>query len=184
MRRVAEPVLRGFETGFALQVSSHAIACTEVRDRAFSTMSHKSCSVHGGDGLALVIHGDPAGPTALGRGGGDLGYGGLQDALVVEFDTWYNAGPVTLDLLQDHVSVQASSMRTGARVGPGIAARLGMARPAALADGAVHRVKVVYVPYVETAWLPSFMGSPSLVPLLVDGGKGVAWEHLGCSWTT
>jgi len=40
-----------------------------------------------GDGLAIVLHGDPGGHSRLGSGGGGLGYGGLSPCLAIEIDT-------------------------------------------------------------------------------------------------
>lgn len=40
----------------------------------------------GGDGLVFVVQ--AGSPTALGGGGGGIGYGGLLDSVGVEFDTW------------------------------------------------------------------------------------------------
>ena len=113
MRLEPAPVLNGFESGFTFQVTDHSQACTQVKDAAFGTASHKSCAVAGGDGFAFVLHGDPAGSAALGGRGGGLGYAGLANALVVEFDTWYNGGGGGGDAggddgLWDHVSVHAS----------------------------------------------------------------------------
>ena len=62
------PVLRGFETIFSWQITDHSVECTEHVDRSFSQNLHRSCAVHGGDGFAFVIHGDPADASALGGG--------------------------------------------------------------------------------------------------------------------
>jgi hypothetical protein len=43
------------------------------------------------DGLALVIHASPNGPTTQGLGGGGLGYGGLVPCLAVELDLFQTA---------------------------------------------------------------------------------------------
>jgi hypothetical protein len=43
------------------------------------------------DGLALVIHASPNGPSTLGLGGGGLGYGGLVPCLAVELDLFQTA---------------------------------------------------------------------------------------------
>ena len=43
------------------------------------------------DGLALVIHASPDGPSALGLSGGGLGYGGLTPCLAVELDLFQTA---------------------------------------------------------------------------------------------
>lgn len=43
-------------------------------------------SSRGGDGFAFVIQNQA--PTALGHGGMELGYGGIQNSIAVEFDSW------------------------------------------------------------------------------------------------
>ena len=57
--------------------------------------------VHGGDGFAFVIHLDPNATKTLGQPGEGLGYAGIRNSLVVEFDTWYN--PSQGDHFTDHV---------------------------------------------------------------------------------
>lgn len=79
------PVLRGFETIFSWQITDHSVECSEHVDRSFSQHLHKSCAVHGGDGFAFVIHGDPADSAALGGDGEHLGYGGISNSLAIEF---------------------------------------------------------------------------------------------------
>lgn len=44
----------------------------------------------GADGIAFVMHNDPAGPSALGKEGGGIGYQELSNSVVVEFDTYMN----------------------------------------------------------------------------------------------
>lgn len=181
-RSARVPVLDGFETGFSYQVTDHARACTLVKDASFGPLSHRSCRVHGGDGLALVLHGDPAaGAGALGAGGGGLGYGGLRNALVVELDAWYNPNarapggggpPDADDALEDHVSVQAAPPGGDGAVTPGAATRLGHLARTPVADGAVHTLRVVYYPGVRADMLPRFSASTPLLPFLKDGGDG------------
>ena len=43
----------------------------------------------GADGIAFVMHNDPAGPSALGLEGGGIGYQEISNS-VVEFDTYMN----------------------------------------------------------------------------------------------
>lgn len=57
--------------------------CTEHSDPLFSRRLHSTCSVRGGDGLAFVLHRDPAEAEAVGGAGADMGYGGLRDSLAV-----------------------------------------------------------------------------------------------------
>ncbi|HQR04654.1 MAG: PEPxxWA-CTERM sorting domain-containing protein [Proteobacteria bacterium] len=42
------------------------------------------------DGLALMFQNDPAGANALGGGGGTIGAGGIQNAVGIGFQSWYN----------------------------------------------------------------------------------------------
>lgn len=74
------PVLRGFETTFSWKITDHSKECSIHTDRKYAQFEHESCAVHGGDGFAFVIHGDPADETALGRDGGDIGYGGISNS--------------------------------------------------------------------------------------------------------
>lgn len=178
MRTERLPVLDGFETGFTFQVTDHSRACTLVKDPTFGPVSYRSCAVHGGDGFALVLHGDDAGSGAVGEGGGGLGYAGLTNALVVELDTWYNPNPPngagggeSDDALEDHVTVQASvGGAAGGRVTSTASSRLGHIIRAPLADGALHTVRVVYWPVIRTDLLHAFTASSTLLPFLKDGG--------------
>jgi hypothetical protein len=74
------PVLRGFETTFTWQIIDHSKECSIHTDRAFAQYEHESCAIHGGDGFAFVIHGDPADESALGGDGEQLGYGGIMNS--------------------------------------------------------------------------------------------------------
>jgi hypothetical protein len=64
--------------------------------------------VHGGDGFSFVMQLDPNGTEAVGMRGEGLGYGGIRNALVVEFDTWY-VPPVRVRLCQS--SLRFSRLR-------------------------------------------------------------------------
>ncbi|RQM26538.1 hypothetical protein B5M09_009294 [Aphanomyces astaci] len=55
----------------------------------------------GGDGFAFVIQNE--GGASIGRGGHEVGYGGIRNAVSVEFDTTYNAD--TADMYENHVSI-------------------------------------------------------------------------------
>lgn len=190
MRLEPVPILNGFEVGFAFQVTDHSLACTQVRDRAFSLRTYQSCAVNGGDGLAFVLHNDANMSAALGAPASGMGYAGLRNALAVELDSWYNAEPGVDDLIFDHVAVQVSppgplADASGAASGSvggagrdrdpvvteGVVSRVGPMRRAALADGRVHRVKVAYWPFLKFDLLPRFTASSSLTPFLVDDGE-------------
>ena len=61
-----------------------------------------SSSVNGGgDGMAFVMHNDPAGPGALGNPGQGMGYQGINNSVTLEFDTFKN----TWDPDANHVAI-------------------------------------------------------------------------------
>jgi glucose/arabinose dehydrogenase len=65
-----------------------------------------SGGTNGADGLAFVIQGGAA--TALGSGGGGVGYAGLGNSLAIEFDTYQNAG----DPNNNHISLLRNGSTT------------------------------------------------------------------------
>lgn len=69
------------------------------------TISHQGGE--GADGMAIVLHSDPAGVKAVGRGGCDLGYGGLKNCLAIELDTYRSVDRCD-DPPTPHVSVHTA----------------------------------------------------------------------------
>ncbi len=88
------------------QVDAHGVALTQdVKHRLGGLMTKQQLDLNvdsklhlsvgfritaghpNGDGLALVLHASPDGPTRIGSGGGGLGYGGLSPCLAIEIDT-------------------------------------------------------------------------------------------------
>ncbi len=67
----------------------------------------------GADGMALVIHNDPRGASALGGDGSTMGYGNqsaftpIANSLVIEIDT-YDAGTPWFDPDANHISAQTN----------------------------------------------------------------------------
>ena len=167
------PVLMGFETSFSFQVTDHSRTCSEHVDPSLSSNRlHRSCAVHGGDGFAFVIHVDGRDTAAIGHDGEDLGYGGMNNSLAIEFDLWTNVASQqnSDDLFADHISIHSGSE---GRNNPGEGTALGYAAAAAdLADGKVHRVSIVYLPYVEQAYFPKMTANQNLLPYLLDNGEG------------
>uniref|UniRef100_A0A7S1CPA8 RING-type E3 ubiquitin transferase n=1 Tax=Bicosoecida sp. CB-2014 TaxID=1486930 RepID=A0A7S1CPA8_9STRA len=173
-RKQRVSVYTGFETAFSFKMSDLSKSCTFVRDRSFNTHHHTSCMVHGGDGFALVIHGNyqntgsvGEGIHSLGEGGEGMGYEGIPNSLAIEFDTWWN--PRTEDVFDDHVGIQTLGPQPNH---PGTHARLGVAQPHPLADGRIHTAKVAYYRYLKYDLLPYFKGSSSLLPWLLDNAEG------------
>ncbi len=93
----------------------------------------------GGEGLAFVIQGGA--PTALGQGGDGLGYAGLTQALVIEFDTLSSL--LTFDSGDNEVSVHSGG--AGA-VSASELGSLGLTNLAPNLDGGVRNVVIEYVP--------------------------------------
>lgn len=68
----------------------------------------------------------------------------------------------------DHVSVQSAGKGPNDANERGL---LGSPRPAALADGKVHLVRIVYHNELQTRYLHRLVASPSLLPLLRGNGE-------------
>ena len=165
------PVLKGFNTTFQFQITDHSQTCSYRLDPSFSLKHHKSCVVHGGDGFAFVIHSDPNATSAIGRNGEDLGYGGMKNALAIEFDMWTNAGKKDSDdFFEDHISIHSGGNDVIESIGKQTA--LGYSRVADLADGKYHSVKVSYLPYLETKYFEGMTANENLIPYLKDNGAG------------
>lgn len=164
------PVIRGFDTTFSFQITAQSKVCTFHIEPMASKNHHKSCAVHGGDGFAFVIHSDRNGASAIGGDGQDLGYGGIENSLVIEFDTWTNVDTQgSNDLFNDHISVHSGSRGINSA---NASTMIGNWRPAGLADGKVHRARVQYLPYVEEKYLESMTANEILLPFLKDDGEG------------
>jgi hypothetical protein len=73
-----QAIANGFETTFRFQIS-------ELRE----TGTPDSSGNFGGDGLAFVLQNNSV-DAISDFGGGDLGYGSINQTLAVEFDTWDN----------------------------------------------------------------------------------------------
>jgi hypothetical protein len=170
----------GFTTGFTFALREASRSCVRVRERSLSALTYAACAATGGDGFAFVLRGEAAAAAgagtaaALGAGASGLGYAGLRDALVVAFDTFFNAE--LGDLPTEFVSVRGPVTRGGS-VGAGAAWRLAPARAAALADGRPHVVRLRYHASLAAATRAGgalagaqLAAAPALAPLLVDAG--------------
>lgn len=168
-RRVS--VLKGFDTTFTFQMGlDQSKVCTQRIDPMTLEEQYKSCSVHGGDGFAFVIHADERGFDAIGKDGQQLGFGGIRNSLAIEFDSW---GNVELqgsdDLYQDHIALHSAS--TGAN-SANASTMLGYWKPTWLADGKRHRARVQYLSYIEEKYFDQLSGNENLIPYLKDNGEG------------
>ena len=166
------PVLQGFDTKFEFQISDHSRTCTEHMDPGFGLKHHTTCSVHGGDGLAFVIHGDPDGPSSIGGNGAELGYGGIENGLAVEFDMWTNVASIHVsndDIFSDHISIHSNGPDA---LTSDSASALGGSRAHDMADGGVHIAEVLYLPYIEPRYFERMSANENLAKYIKDNGEG------------
>ncbi|KAG7378499.1 hypothetical protein PHYPSEUDO_009975 [Phytophthora pseudosyringae] len=132
-------VREGFTTSFSFRAANPSTVCKVMDD------VHTNCRSRGGDGFAFVVHNDIQQELALGSGGMGLGYGGLQNALAVEFDTWFN--PELLDVYENHLSVHVSGR--GGVVQPNHTHSLGSTSNLPDLTEDIHTVRVTYKPNLD-----------------------------------
>jgi hypothetical protein len=163
-------VSNGFDTFFTFQMSDHSKECTLHKDQYFTQISFRTCSVHGGDGFAFVIHNSPdsvlTNSFPLGGNGGDMGFGGIKNSLAVAFDTWQNPGEDTLGV--DHISIQSRGTGANDALEAGL---LGFPRAQEIADGAIHTARIKYFPELMPEYFDQLVASDSLLPYLRDNGE-------------
>lgn len=97
------------------------------------------------DGMAFVIQAGQ-GLTAVGSGGGDIGYDGIPNSIAVEFDTFQNSS--NNDPASPHIGIQSNGTGPNS-ANHGTTGNLGAdlsggAVVATFADGAVHTVTITY----------------------------------------
>lgn len=91
----------------------------------------------GADGMAFVLHNDPAGANAQGMAGGGLGAYGIHNGLAIEFDV-YDNGAIIGDIAQDHTGIFDTDAI------PGTGQITGPTALANIEDGKWHAVQVVW----------------------------------------
>ena len=69
----------------------------------YSMTAHFGSMDGGADGICMVFQMGADGLASCGENGGQIGAGGIENSLIVEFDTWQN--PENGDPVQDHVAV-------------------------------------------------------------------------------
>ncbi len=138
----------------------------------------------GADGFAFVIQNNGDGAledTPIGRGGG-LGYNGMSNAFVIEFDTWKNTRAADPD--GNHISVHANGTDP---VSSGEWHSIGMATGLpSLSDGLTHTVVMVYLPGSLSLMIDNIPGPVLNVETDIGRtlalGDGTAW--VGFTGTT
>ncbi|KAJ1491439.1 concanavalin A-like lectin/glucanase domain-containing protein [Baffinella frigidus] len=124
-------VTSGFTTTFKFQLSARNRFCRQKVEARSDQMKGTALTVQldeclravwnstewaervfgigGGDGFAFVLQG--AGPGAMGDRGSDLGYGGIEDSVAIEFDMYDNKEQGDVNDL--HVAVHTGGCRKG-----------------------------------------------------------------------
>ncbi|MBI5541125.1 MAG: T9SS type A sorting domain-containing protein [Bacteroidia bacterium] len=129
----------------------------------YSVQMYFGATAGGADGCAFVFQNSPQGISQCGSTGGQLGAGGIPNAVVVEFDTYDNDFPThNYDMSVDHTAIEID----GDMQGPGAP----LAGPVQadpldglLADGLLHTLRVT--------WNPA---APNLLSVYVDGSLRIS----------
>lgn len=93
----------GFDSTFKFKIFEVSRSC-----QVFPEIK-KHCDTRGGDGFAFVIHNGVNGSASVGTRGRGCGYDGLDNALAIEFDTWYNHEDH--EPYNNHISVQTGGTK-------------------------------------------------------------------------
>lgn len=131
-------VLEGFDTSFVFELANPSTICRFMDD------VQTNCRSRGGDGFAFVVQNEQE--IALGSGGMELGYGGISNALAIEFDTWFNYEQ--LDAYENHISVHVGP-RNSPVTGNHTLSLGSTTRIADLLDGSSHSVRITYTPNLD-----------------------------------
>lgn len=134
----------------------------------------------GADGMAFVLHNNPAGTAAIGIAGADLGAGGINNSLIVEFDTYNNGGP--MDISADHTALSINGNLNSPVTTPLRANFLS----SNIEDGAWHNVRIVWNPgtrvfsvYFDNVFRFSYTND--IINNLFGGNPMVYWGFTGCT---
>ena len=101
---------------------------------------------NGADGMAAVFHNDSRGTRAIGRRGGSLGAGGIQNGIALELDT-YVALNENGASYQDHTSIWDTDQMRGRHPSSYLTRAIGHGN---LEDGQWHDVEISWIPGTQT----------------------------------
>ncbi|MGB7846594.1 MAG: L-type lectin-domain containing protein [Candidatus Acidiferrum sp.] len=141
------PLANGFSTTFTFQITAPA-------------------GIGSADGIAFVVQNDPTGTSALGGGGGGIGFAGLTESFAIEFDTFCNGGDICTPAGTPNAKYSSADELSVNSCGPnantsdhtvlggpnGVTCTFGavdlsvLKSPIYLADGNFHTAQITYVP--------------------------------------
>ena len=142
-----------------------------VADGFETTFEFRIRAPHNGDGLAFVIQNY----SAIALGQCCSAYAGIPNSIAVEFDTWRHTP--FLDPNDNHVSVHTRGTQPNT---DHHSASIGSARPSVnMSDGAVHTVKISYVPDIMKIYLDDL--EKPLLEVSLDIASGLTLDD-GKAW--
>ena len=146
------------------------------------TYSFNSLGSGGADGMTIIFHTDPRGTSAMGSGGGEMGYGAnttapsgtaITNSLVLELDTWFSSGEGDLSGNELSLHTNGSGENNNDEQ-----FSLGQIDPGTnLSDGQVHTVRLNYIPGTLEVYLDDLVNPRLSVPY--DFGLGGIWVNGG-----
>jgi len=173
---VPQKISNGFTSYFAFKVTANTKSYATADGIAFVIQNSQNAAGGTSSG-ASACSGAGSGPNAVGAAGGCIGYGGLDNSLAIEMDTYRNewdpADNISSNPNNDnHIAVQNcgaglpnSPDHTGSclvNLNAGNAAHpaLNNLLPVTLADGNVHEVVIIYSGPTEAV--------PNLLQIFID----------------
>jgi len=107
-------------------------------------------SAGGADGMTMTFQNSPDGTDACGTAGGQLGAGGIANAVVVEFDTYDNDNPAhNYDMSADHIAITTDGDLKNTS-GPAYGPVQASASSSIIDDGVTHTVRLVWTAATTT----------------------------------
>jgi len=173
---VPQKVSNGFTSYFAFKITPNTNSFATADGIAFVIQNSQNAAGGTSSGSSACT-GAGSGPNAVGAAGGCIGYGGIDNSVAIELDTfrnsWDPADNVSSNPNNDnHIAVQNcgagltnSPDHTGSclvSLNPGNAAQpaINGSLPATLADGNVHEVVIIYSGPTEA--------TPNLLQIFID----------------
>eukprot|EP01029_Cantina_marsupialis_P006508 TRINITY_DN1715_c0_g1_i1.p1 TRINITY_DN1715_c0_g1~~TRINITY_DN1715_c0_g1_i1.p1 ORF type:complete len:831 (+),score=227.48 TRINITY_DN1715_c0_g1_i1:1-2493(+) len=162
--RDAVQLREGFKTEFEFNIHSPSLRCRFMDDE------YTHCETKGADGLAFVIQNHEG--TA--QGSDSVGYGGIEKALAVEFDTFYNSD--LAEPWENHVSVQSKGAEPLSAAGD---ASLGHVISKSLTS-TQRKIKIEYIPHWDPTDAVKAKASALVSAFVAASAEGPpAWGRVG-----
>jgi hypothetical protein len=173
---VPQKVSDGFTSYFAFKITPNANSFATADGIAFVIQNSQNAAGGSSPGSSACT-GAGSGPNAVGAAGGCIGYGGIDNSLAIEMDTFRNAWDPADNISSNpnndnHIAVQncgagltnspdhTGSCLVSLNSGNAALPALNNVLPVTLADGNVHQVVVIYSGPTEAV--------PNLLQIFID----------------